>query len=117
MPITKKVLGQSFPAAATLTTLYTVPASTQTTVSTITVCNRSGTVVDQVRISIAPAGAADAAAQYIYGGNATAGVGLAVSVLDTFSATLGITLAATDVVRVYSVNGTSTFNIFGAEES
>ena len=39
MPQTHKVLGQSNPAATTLTTLYTVPASTSAVVSTLVICN------------------------------------------------------------------------------
>jgi|LauGreDrversion2_3_1035106.scaffolds.fasta_scaffold15770_2 membrane-bound inhibitor of C-type lysozyme len=41
MATTYKVLGQSNPAAATATTLYTVPAATSTVVSTINICNQS----------------------------------------------------------------------------
>jgi hypothetical protein len=40
MATTYKVLGQLNPAATTPTTLYTVPASTSTVVSTITICNQ-----------------------------------------------------------------------------
>lgn len=43
MPTAYKVLGQSAPAATTNTDAYTVPAATQTVVSTITVCNRAAT--------------------------------------------------------------------------
>lgn len=113
MTDTTKVLAQSFPTAATLTAVYTVPALTTTVISTITACNHSNTVADTIRISIAVAGAADATKQYIYGG--LTGSGFAINVLDTLAATLGITLATTDVVRVYSTNGTTSFNIFGVE--
>lgn len=108
-----KVLAQSFPAAATLTAAYTVPAATTVVISSITACNQSNTVVDTIRISIAVGGAADSQKQYIYGGSV--GTGLAVSVVDTFVFTGGITLAATDIIRVYSTNGTTSFNIFGNE--
>ena len=37
-----KVLGQLDPAATTVTTLYTVPDMTQTTVSSIVAANRTG---------------------------------------------------------------------------
>ena len=36
-----KVLGQSAPAATTETVLYTVPDMTQTTISSIVICNRN----------------------------------------------------------------------------
>jgi hypothetical protein len=81
----------------------------------MTACNHSTSVVDQIRVSVQVAGAADATKQYIYGGSS--GLGLTVALNDTFAATLGITLAATDVVKVYSVNGTTSFNLFGAEET
>ena len=107
MPTNQKVLGQLAPAAATLSAAYTVPALTQAAVSTITVCNTSGTP-DSFNISVAIAGAGDTPAQYLYSGISLPGN-------NTFAATMGITLGAADVVRVYSLNGTSVFNLFGCE--
>lgn len=107
MAVTQKVLGQSKPSAATLTDLYTAPALTSATVSTIIVCNQSATPTS-FRISVAPAGAGDTAAQYLYYDIAIAGN-------DTFAATIGITLATTDVVRVYNTLATCSFSLFGAE--
>lgn len=53
MPTSYKVLGQSVGTAglSTYTTLYTVPANTETIISTISVCNRS-TVNKKIRIGI-----------------------------------------------------------------
>ena len=34
---------------------------------------------------------------------------------DTFIATIGVTLAATDVIRVYSGNSNLTFQLFGTQ--
>lgn len=107
MANTFKVLGQSDPSATTLTDVYTVPASTETTISTLTVANRSSSATS-FRISVAPAGAADSDEQYLYYDIATAGN-------DTFAATLGITLEATDVVRVYATDATLSFQFFGVE--
>ena len=107
MTVTSKVLGQSKPSAATLTDAYTVPASTATTVSTIVASNQSATATS-FRVSVAVAGAADTAAQYLY-------YDIVIPGNDTFAATLGITLAATDVVRVYNTLATLSFNIFGVE--
>lgn len=101
------VLGQSFPIANTLTTLYTVPGSTSVTVSSLTVCNQSVTP-DAFSLSVAPGGASDAPAQYIY-------YQLYLDGNDTFIATVGFTLATTDVVRVFSLNGTSSFSLFGVQ--
>ena len=97
-----------------LTDAYTVPASTNAVVSTITACNHAA-AKDTIRISVAVAGAANTDAQYIYGGDTS--TGLTVNGKDTFATTIGITLEATDVIRVYSTNGTTSFNIFGAEET
>ena len=115
MAVTKKILGQSFPSATTLTDAYTVPGSTSATVSTITACNHSDTASDNIRISVSIAGAANTDAQYIIGGDTSGG--LFMSANDSYMATIGMTLATTDVVRVYSENGTTSFNVFGAEET
>lgn len=104
-----KVLGQSAPLAATLTGAYTVPGGTSATVSSITICNRSSTATT-FRISVAIAGAADAVPQYI-------AYDAPIDGNDTISLTLGITLAATDVVRVYATLANLSFNIFGVEVS
>lgn len=104
-----KVLGQVAPIATTLTTLYTVPALTTTTVSTLVVCNRSATNVT-FRVSVAIAAAADTAAQYLF-------YDVTLTKNNAFTATLGITLAATDQVRVYASTANLSFNLFGVEVS
>ena len=109
MAFAPKVLGQTDPLATTLTDSYTVPAVTSTTVSSITVANRSATAT-AFRVSIAVAGAADSNEQYIY-------YDIAIPGNDTFAATLGITLETTDVVRVYATLATLSFNIVGIEET
>ncbi len=109
MTQTLKVLGQSSPAAITLTALYTVPSATSTTVSSITVCNTNATA-QTFRISVAVGGAADAISQYLY-------YDLPIAANDTFVATMGVSLAATDVVRVYASTTNMTFQAFGVEIS
>jgi hypothetical protein len=109
MADTYKVLGQSDPTAATLTTLYTVPPLTSVIVSTITVCNRSATATT-FRIAIRPAGAAIANQHYIAYDNPIAGN-------EPLAFTLGITLATTDVVSVYATLATLSFNLFGVEKT
>lgn len=109
MPTTYKVLAQSKPAANTATTLYTVPSATQAVVSTLSVANITGDNTN-VRIAVRPAGAAIEDKHYIVynssiGGNST-----------TFF-TIGMTLAATDVVTIFDVNGKCSFNLFGSEIS
>lgn len=104
-----KVLGQSNPSATTLTTLYTVPASTGTVCSSIVICNRSATATT-FRVAVRPAGAAISNEHYLYYDVTIAGN-------DTFIATIGITLATTDVVSVYATLATLSFNLFGQENT
>jgi hypothetical protein len=107
MTETFKVLGQSAPAATTLTDAYTVPAATSAVVSTITVANRSATATT-FRLAIAIAGAGAANAQYL-------AYDVVISGNETKAFTIGATLAATDVVRVYATLATVSFNVFGSE--
>jgi glucose-6-phosphate dehydrogenase assembly protein OpcA len=102
-----KVLGQSNPAATTATTLYTVPASTSTVVSTISVCNQASTAATY-RIAVRPAGATLAAQHYIV-------YGATVPASDSTMITVGLTLATTDVVTVYASSATLSFNAYGSE--
>jgi len=107
MATTYKVLGQSNPAATTATTLYTVPASTATVVSTISICNQASTAATY-RIAVRPAGATLAAQHYIV-------YGATVPASDTTMLTVGLTLATTDVVTVYASSATLSFNAYGSE--
>ena len=102
-----KVLAQANPLAATLTTLYTVPAATSAVASSLVVANRSATATS-FRISIAVAGAADSLIQYTH-------YDVAIEGNETYIATIGVTLATTDVVRCYATLATCTFNLFGIE--
>jgi len=102
-----KVLGQVAPLATTATAIYTVPSATQAVVSSVTVCNRSGTDATY-RISIRPAGASLSNEHYlVYDSTASAN--------DTVIFTIGITLAATDVLEVYASSADLTFQAFGTE--
>lgn len=110
MPTIYKVLGQSAPAAATATTLYTVPAATDSIVSTINVVNTHASTTDVIRIAVRPAGAALATQHYIV-------FGLSLAAGATFTYTAGITMDTTDVITVYSTSGISSFSAFGSEIS
>lgn len=101
-----KVLGQVAPAAATLTTLYTSPAST--VISTLFACNRGADTT--IRVAVRPSGAAIADQHYLY-------FDLPIPVNQSFAATCGLTLAATDVVSVSSASGLVSFSAFGEETS
>jgi hypothetical protein len=106
MPQTHKVLGQVNPSAASLTTLYTVPESTQAICSTLSVCSVG--VSATFRVAVRPAGATLANQHYLI-------YDAVVNANDSFYLTLGISLAATDVVSVFSSTNTLAFSLFGVE--
>ncbi len=106
MPEAYKILGQAAPAATTETALYTVPASASTVGSSIMICNR-GAAPATYRISVTTSGATSPKDYLFYdvmlNGNATD------------SATIGITLATGNIVRVYASTTDLSFNLFGTE--
>jgi hypothetical protein len=110
MPTTYKVLGQQAPAATTATDLYTVPAATQAVVSSVIVCNRSSSATATFRISASVAGAVTANKDYIY-------YDLILGQNDTFIATIGLTLGATDKIRIYASTANLSFTAVGSEIS
>lgn len=107
MPAAYKVLGQSNPSATTATALYTVPSATNAVVSTLSIAN-IGSTLATFRVAIRPAGATLANQHYIAYDVSVAGN-------DTVLLTLGLSLAATDVVTVYSSNTSLAFSLFGSE--
>jgi glucose-6-phosphate dehydrogenase assembly protein OpcA len=109
MPTTYKVLGQSAPSATTDTSLYTVPSSTQTIVSTIVVANRV-TSNATFRIAIRVNGASLANSQYL-------AYDITVGASDSTALTLGITLGAGDIISIYASTANLTFTAFGSEIS
>ena len=109
MATTYKVLGQSNPSATTATTLYTVPSATQAVVSSISVANLTSTAAT-FRISVRPAGASQTNAMYI-------GYDITVGASDSTIITVGLTLAATDVITVYASTANLAFQAFGSEIS
>jgi len=102
-----KVLGQSSPSATTLTTLYTVPSSTQAVCSSLTICNTASSATTY-RVAIRPSGATVAIQHYL-------AYDAALPANDTVTLTLGIALAATDVVSVYAGATGVAFSAFGVE--
>jgi hypothetical protein len=102
--------GVRTPAAATATTVYTVPGSTQTMLTRIIICNTSATPT-LFRIALIEAGTALgslALDHYVaydipIGGN------------ETINFALGVGLAATSLVVVYNTLATLTFTPCGIE--
>lgn len=107
MATTYKVLGQSAPAATTATTLYTVPSSTQTIVSTLTICNR-GASSATYRVAVRPNGDSLANQHYL-------AYDTTIEPNNTIALTLGMTLDAADIITIYSSNTDLSFTAFGSE--
>jgi hypothetical protein len=109
MATTYKVLGQVSPTlSSTETVLYTVNTPVIAAIgSSIIIANR-GTSVASFRVSIAVGGVATTNKDYIY-------YDLPIGANDTFIATIGITLATTDEVRVYASNTNLSFSLYGSE--
>ncbi|MDD4081859.1 MAG: hypothetical protein PHD05_00595 [Sphaerochaetaceae bacterium] len=100
---TNKLLGKCMPEAGTLTTLYTVPESTQTNVN-LFVCNQSGTS-DKVDIALSSESLTDA--DYIMYNQEIKGY--------STKQITGIALAESDFISVMSLNGNIIFVAIGME--
>jgi len=107
MAIEYKTLGQAALAATTNTDVYTVGAGKSTVVSTIVICNRSSSAASY-RIAVRPSGQALANKHYI-------AYDVAVGASDSTTLTLGITVAATDVITAYASSANLSISIFGSE--
>jgi hypothetical protein len=103
-----KILGQAAPANTSNADLYTVPASTESIISSLAVANVTATDATY-QIYVRAAGAAAA--------NANALVKDAVAAANTTTTIgIGISLAATDVVTIQSGTANAiTFHAFGTE--
>lgn len=109
MATTYKVIAQSAPSAAVMTSVYTCPAATNTVLANICVTNITPSL-DHYRIAIRPNGATLENKHYL----------VFDASLDLYSyefLTMPVTLSAGDVVDVYCLNGNLVFNIFGSEIS
>lgn len=110
MPTTYKVLGQSNPSATTEDILYTVPSSTQSVVSSVTICNQAATSAT-FRIAVRPSADATTIGKHylVYGTTIAAN--------DTIVLTMGITLAAGDKILAYASTANLSFAAYGSELS
>jgi hypothetical protein len=108
--MSKKILGQSSPAATTVTTLYTVPSAKEAVISTISVANTTATAAT-FRLILQPS--ADVSAtiltkQYL-------AYDITVGASDSTVITIGLTMATGDAIKVYSSTATVAFQAFGDE--
>jgi hypothetical protein len=111
MAVSYKVLAQAKPAAATNTTLYTVPtgAGNYAVISTLHVANVTSDG-DSFRVAIRPAGESLEDKHYIL-------YNVSVLPFQSQSYTIGVTLASTDVITIFSESAKLSFNLFGSENS
>ena len=107
MATTYKVLGQSALAATTNTNVYTVPASTEAVISSITVANRTGSPVTY-RVAIRPNGDVLANEHYL-------AYDVTVNGNDTTILTIGLTINAADVVTCYASAASLSIGVYGSE--
>ncbi len=103
---TYSVLGQAAPTGTTETTLLTVGAAQQVVASTLAICNITANTC-HADVNVRPGGAAVA--------NAHANLrNTAIDPYTTLFVTIGLTLAATDVVSVRSDTGNGlAFSLYG----
>ena len=106
MATLRGILGQSFPSSATLTDIYTVPASKSAVFKVI--ATNTVTTDQTFRVSIALLGAADQNKQYI-------AYDVPILGSDTGS-TVAVTAQTGAVVRVESSLGSVAFTVTGLEQ-
>ena len=102
-----KVLGQIAAAAATEEDLYTAPNLTQTTCSSLVVCNRTGSQVS-FRVSVSVDDATTTSQDYLF-------YDTPLPANSTMTVTFGMTLHQNDTIRTYAGATGLTFNLFGVE--
>jgi len=105
----RDTLAQLAPGAAAETLLYECPKQTQSDTTSLIVCNRSA-VAASFRVSVSLGGSATTTKDYHY-------YDMPIDANDTFVASLGLTLRAGDIVRVYASTANLSFNLLGEETS
>lgn len=103
-----KTLGQLDLTTTSLTDLYTVPATTETVVSTVVIANRTASA-STFRLAIRTDGDAISNKHYL-------AYDVPVAANDSTTLTLGVTMVATDVMSVQAGTANAlSINAFGAE--
>jgi hypothetical protein len=107
MATSYKVLGQISPTAASATTLYTVPTSTQAVISCLVVAYISTSTLSY-RIAIRPDGAALEAKHYL-------AYDTVIAPNTTTVYNIALCLDAADVITVYESAADLSFSAYGSE--
>jgi hypothetical protein len=103
-----KVLGQ-LASTTSAVALYTCPSSTETVISTLTVCNRAA-APKTYRIILRPDDETLADKHYL-------AFDVAIAANDTTALTLGITMDASDKLYVSASDTNLSFSAFGSEKA
>lgn len=103
-----KVLGRKAAAATTAEELYATPASSAAVVSTIVIANRA-TSAKTYRLAVKPATGTTLATEHYLAYD------VSIAANDSVALTLGITLAAGNVIVTYASSADLTFTAFGSE--
>jgi hypothetical protein len=103
-----KVLGRKAAAATTAEELYATPSSSAAVISTIVVANRAASA-KTYRIAVKPATGTTLANEHYLAYD------IAIAANDSTALTLGITLAAGNVIVTYASSADLTFTAFGSE--
>ena len=101
-----RLIKQSDPSAATLTTIYTVPGNVFVRIEWIMIANRS--IATSYRLAISPDGAAIANGHYI-------AYDVAISTSAAALIEGPFYLQQTDIIRVYATLATLSFGVYGIE--
>jgi hypothetical protein len=111
MPEALKSIAQTDLTTTSLTTVYTVPASTSVALSTIAVTNRHTSLSCTYNLAHSPAGASVANAHYFaYGETLAASTSVYL--------TIGMTMATTDVLRAQAGTANQlSINLWGIEKT
>ena len=108
MAETLKILGQQMPTSTANVNLYTVPSATSAVISSLVIANVSNGSAN-ARVFVRAAGAAAATSNAI-------AYDVPIAADSILALTLGITIAATDIITVQSsVASALTFHAFGSE--
>lgn len=107
MPTIYKVLGQVATTANTTANLYTVPASANTVISTLSICNTTTSNVT-ANVMVRPNSGSISTNSYIVSG-------VTINNNDTLLLTLGLSLGSNDLISVSSNVANVSFNLFGSE--
>lgn len=107
-----KVLGQVSPAATTYQTLYQVPASTESIISTVAIanCTASARTYRLGVVGSATAASAIALKEFL-------AFDVAIAANDTVALTLGVTLDNQKKLIGYASGASVAFGVFGSEVS